>query len=126
MTTSLCVDCLSNIFSSMIETFPVNANPKDFFLQLFSSTSLDKEDGPLYILYRFILQRPNLNAGGMLLPDLVNFYLWSHNELKYTVTLDDAKRKTVGEVLNSFLEKRADKERILNLFEGVAGTKVLF
>ena len=82
----------------------------------------------LYCLYQFILLRPKLNAGGMLLPDLVRFYLWSHNELNYTVTLDDAKRVTVGEMLNLYLEKHyfgEDKERIVETFEAVAGTDTI-
>ena len=110
----------------MEKVFPVHANPMDFFLQLFSSTILDEEDGPLSILYQFILLRPKLNAGGMLLPDLVKFYLWSHNELNYTVTLDDAKRVTVGEMLNLYFDKHylgEDKEKIVETFEAVTGTK---
>ena len=110
----------------MDEICPVHANPTDFFLQLFSSTILDNDDCPLYSLYQFILLRPKLNAGGMLLPDLVKFYLWSHNELSYTVTLDDAKRVTVGEMLKLYLEKHylgEDKERIVEMFEAVAGIK---
>ena len=110
----------------MDEVFPVHANPTDFFLQFFSSTILDKEDSYLYSLYQFILLRPKLNAGGMLLPDLVNFYLWSHKELNYTVTLDDAKRVTVGEMLNLYLEKHylgGDRKRIVETFETVAGKK---
>ena len=126
MIPSLFVSLLSNFARQMNEVFPVHANPKDFFLQLFSSTFLDEKDGPLYILYQFILLRPKLNAGGMLLPDLVKFYLWSHNALNHTVTLDYAKRVTVGEMLNLYLEKHyfgEDKERIVETFEAVAGTK---
>ena len=73
---------------------------------------------------QFILLRPKL----LLLPDLVRFYLWSHNELNYTVTLDDAKRVTVGEMLNLYLEKHyfgEDKERIVETFEAVAGTDTI-
>ena len=118
----ICIKILSH--RQMDEVFPVHANPTDFFLQLFSSTTLDKEEGYLYSLYQFILLRPKLNAGGMLLPDLVNFYLWSHNELNYTVTLDDAEKVTVGEMLNLYLEKHylgGDKKRIVETFETVAG-----
>ena len=75
-----------NFTSQVNEVFPVHANPTDFFLQLFSSSFLDEKDGSLYILYQFILHRPKLNAGGMLLPELVWFYRWVHNELNYTVT----------------------------------------
>ena len=116
------------IFASQVdEVFPVHANPTDFFLQLFSSTLLHEEDGYLYILYQFILHRPKLNAGGMLLPELVQFYRWVHNELNYTVTYDDAKLKkvTVEEMLNLYLERHylsEEKKRISNLFQAVAGT----
>ena len=110
----------------MDEVFPVHANSTDFFLQLFSSSFLDEEDGSLYILYQFILHRAKLNAGGKLLPELVKFYRWIHNELNYTVTFDDAKLKnvTVEEMLNLYLEKHylgKEKDKIFALFKAVAG-----
>ena len=115
-----------NFASQVDEVFPVHANPTDFFLQLFSSSFLDEKDGSLYILYQFILHRPELNAGGMLLPELVQFYRWVHNELNYTVTFDDAKHKnvTVEEMLKLYLERHyhgEERERIFGMFQAVAG-----
>ena len=115
-----------NFASQVDEVFPVHANPTDFFLQLFSSSFLNEKDGSLYILYQFILHRPKLNAGGMLLPELVWFYRWVHNELNYNVTFDDAKLKkvTVEEMLNLYLERHyrgEEREKIIELFEAVAG-----
>ena len=110
----------------MDKVFPVHANPTDFFLQLFSSSFIDEKDGSLHILYQFILHRAKLNAGGKLLPELVQFYRWIHNELNYTVTFDDANLKdvTIEEMLNLYLDKHylgKEKEKIIALFKAVTG-----
>ena len=115
-----------NFHSQVDKVFPVHANPTDFFLQLFSSTFLNEKDGSLHFLYQFILHRARLNAGGKLLPELVQFYRWIHNELNYTVTFDDAKsnKVTVKKMLDLYLERHylgEEKERIVGMFESVAG-----
>ena len=42
------------------------------------------------MLTQFVLERPQLQAGGRLLPDLVEFYLWLHTQLAYIVSYDKA------------------------------------
>ena len=87
------------------------------------------KDGSLYILYQFILQRAKLNAGGKLLPKLVQFYRWIHNELNYTVTFDDPRLKevTVEKTLNVYLDKHylgKEKENIFAMFKAVTGNSM--
>ena len=43
-----------------------------------------------------------LQAGGVLLPELVEFYLWIHQDLKCTLSEDDAKNKSLGEVVRDY------------------------
>ena len=108
--------------SQLDEKCPVFATTKDFLLQLFSSTSLSDTSCPLYVLYQFVLRRPKLNAGGTLLPELVQFYSWLHNELSHTVTLDWAKTVTIGGILETYLKRRnpEDKKSVLGLFKTVS------
>ena len=108
--------------SQLDEMCPILVTVEDFLLQLFSSTSLNDTSCPLYVLYQFVLRRPKLNAGGTLLPELVQFYTWLHNELSYIVTLDFAKTVTVGGILETYLKRRSteEKESVLGLFKAVA------
>ena len=38
-------------------------------------------NGDLYVLGRFVQEWPQLQAGGLLLPDLIEFYQWLHTVL---------------------------------------------
>jgi len=109
--------------SQLDQKCPVFATVKDFLLQLFSSTSLNDPSCPLYVLYQFVLRRPKLNAGGTLLPELVQFYSWLHSELSHIVTLDYARTVTVGGILETYLKRNCPEkeERVLNSFRSVAG-----
>lgn len=43
-----------------------------------------------------------LQAGGALLPDLIEFYLWIHQDLKCTLSEDDAKNKPLLEIVKNY------------------------
>ena len=38
-------------------------------------------NGDLYVLGRFVQEWPQLQAGGLLLPDLIEFHRWLHTVL---------------------------------------------
>ena len=110
------------IFSSQLDVkSPVFASAADILLLLFSSTSLDDIKCPLYALYQFILRRPKLNAGGVLLPKLVQLYLWLHNELNHTLPLVDASETTVGGVVSYLEEKDPVEQNNSRLIKTVKG-----
>ena len=75
----------------------------------------------MYVLYQFLLKRPLLNAGGKLLPALVDFYQWLHNEIAYTITLEDACKINVETVLSTFLNRHLPEQRDnrLNQFKAI-------
>ena len=77
---------------------------KSFLLQFQSSTRLHNPTCELHVLYQFVLKRPLFNAGGRLLPDLVEFYLWLHEELAYCVLADDAEQLSIGVAMSTVLD----------------------
>ena len=110
------------IFSRQLDVkSPVFASATDILLLLFSSTSLGDVECPLYALYQFILRRPKLNAGGVLLPKLVQLYLWLHNELNHTLPLVDASETTVGGVISYLEEKDPVEQNNSRLIKTVQG-----
>ena len=59
-----------------------------------------------------------LQAGGALLPDLVELYKWLHTNLAHTVTREQAYSITIGRII-ALAEKRMDKKYIRNLYDRV-------
>ena len=112
-------------FSQLDRRSPVFASIPSFLLQLFSSTDLDNQSCCLYVLYQFVLRRSKLNIGGILLPGLVRIYWWLHNELNYTLSLEVAKKVTVGE-MRLYLERKCqdDEQRkeVIGLINAVKGS----
>ena len=99
----------------MLDThYPESASKESFLLQILSSTRLHDSKNSLYVLYQFVLRRPLFNAGGRLLPVLVDFYKWLHEEVAYCVTADDAQRLSIGvamsTILNSYSPTMRDQQ----------------
>lgn len=61
-----------------------------------------------------------LQAGGPLLPKLIEFYLWLHQDLKGALTEDEVQNKTLGEVMEEFGD-----DYHLNLYEEVKGKDMI-
>lgn len=113
--------CYCILLSQLNEKSPVFASIPDFFLQMFSSTSLNEVTCHLYALYQFILRRPKLNAGGVLLPQLVQLYLWLHRLLNHRLPLDSANKITVAG-MGLYLESKfkiQNRSEIVQLVETV-------
>ena len=56
------------------------------------------EGGKLRLLASFTMEQPHLYRGGVLLPDLVEFYQWLHMDLAHLLTYDHASSITIGQV----------------------------
>ena len=78
---------------------------EDFLCILHSSTKLQDKSCKLFTLYQFILTRPALNVGAVILPKLVDLYYWIHHVLQYKVTVETAKLHSMREFLQSFLNQ---------------------
>jgi len=63
--------------------YPHYPSERDFTHSVLSSGDIrnQAQGGDLYLLARFAQEWPRLQAGGMLLPDLVEFYQWLHTAL---------------------------------------------
>uniref|UniRef100_A0A1X7UCD1 RING-type domain-containing protein n=1 Tax=Amphimedon queenslandica TaxID=400682 RepID=A0A1X7UCD1_AMPQE len=77
----------------------------DFLTILLSSTMLHDKKCELFTLYQFILTRPALNVGAIVLPKLVDLYCWIHNNLQFKVTFEIARSQSVRTVLESLLDQ---------------------
>ena len=91
--------------------YPESASKESFLLQILSSTHLHDPTCSPYVLYQFTLRRALFNGGGRLLPDLVNFYQWLHEEMAYTVTADDSQKLSIEECLSIFLNSYSPELR---------------
>ena len=63
--------------------YPHYPSERDFTHSVLSSGDIQHQaqGGDLYLLARFAQEWPRLQAGGTLLPDLVEFYQWLHMAL---------------------------------------------
>ena len=63
--------------------YPHFPTEQDFIHSVLSSGDICSytQKGELYLLGRFAQEWPRLQAGGLLLPDLVKFYQWLHTAL---------------------------------------------
>lgn len=63
--------------------YPYFPSEQDFTHSVLSSEDIQSyaQGGELHLLTRFVLEWPRLQAGGLLLPDLVEFYWWLHTTL---------------------------------------------
>ena len=77
------------------------------------------------MLTQFVLERPQLQAGGRLLPDLVEFYLWLHTQLAYIVSYDKATELKIGQVVERAVERYSKDfgTYIKELYERVKGSE---
>ena len=77
------------------------------------------------MLTQFVLERPQLQAGGCLLPDLVEFYLWLHTQLAYIVSYDKATELKIGQVVERAVERYSKDfgTHIKELYERVKGSE---
>ena len=77
------------------------------------------------MLTQFVLERPQLQAGGRLLPDLVEFYLWLHTQLAYIVSYDKATELKIGQVVERAVERYSKDfgTHVKVLYERVKGSE---
>ena len=57
-------------------------------------------DSYVFALYHFTIRYKRMQLGGVLLPDLVEFYQWIHTHLSHLVTFDRAQKITIGQVIS--------------------------
>ena len=90
---------------------------------LASANASNATQNQFYILSKFALTYRRLNAGGALLPDLIEFYQWIHRELAYLVTKNYAQRHGLEEVITKTARKC--EIDLFQLYERVKGVYLL-
>ena len=83
--------------------YPHYPTEQDFTHSVLSSGDVVRED--IALLSRFSLQWRRLQAGGELLPDLVELYQWLHTDLAHLVSYDKACTVTIRKVINRAVKK---------------------
>ena len=79
--------------------------------------------GPHELLVRFINRYPRLQAGGALLPSLIEFYQWIHTDLSYVITKKQAIEMTIYDAVDLAAGKYSKEleKHYTKLFERVTG-----
>ena len=101
--------------------YPYYPTAQDFTHSVLSSGDVVRED--IALLSRFSLQWRRLQAGGELLPDLVELYQWLHTDLAHLVSYNKACTVTIRKVINRAMRKysRDRGQHLEQLFLRVKG-----
>ena len=75
----------------------------------------------LFALNLFTLEQKKLQAGGTLLPDLMEFYKWIHTQLSHLMTYERAKQITIGQVINLTAKRYSSEifDHLTSLFKRI-------
>ena len=108
-------------FRSLEQHYPYFPSEKDFTHSVLSSGDITRDNFSL--LSRFALQWPRLQAGGELLPDLVELYQWLHTFLAHVVSYDMACKVKIKTVIERAVRRYSPDmgEHLRQLFERVKG-----
>ena len=76
-----------------------------------------------HILSQYALYRRQLEVGGELLPNLIEFYQWLHQELAYVITRKDAESIPVSRAVKVLAKSYSvdEGERLLQLYKRLKG-----
>ena len=101
--------------------YPYYPSEKDFTHSVLSSSDIARDN--IALLSRFSLQWQRLQAGGELLPDLVEFYQWLHTDLAHVVSYETACKVKIKSVIDRAVRKYSTDmgEHLHQLFTRVKG-----
>jgi hypothetical protein len=100
-------------------SYPVEPTYKDFLGSLEYVQRANRFR--LSVLCKFVKEKQQLRIGGLLLPYLVEFYLWLHRSLSHLMTLEQARSLSVGDVVARLANRYSKKyaRYIRSLFKRV-------
>lgn len=118
-------DCFHLHCRAFSATYPFEPTYKDFlhsleYVQGAGNTSACHE---LSVLCKFAREKQRLRIGGLLLPDLVEFYVWLHQQLSHLMTMNQALELSVGDVVERLANRysKGYADYIRRLFSRVQG-----
>ena len=122
MITLLC-DFYCLIYRKLDQCYPHIPTKHDFVKSM--NSAREGNSNYLYVLDRFNFDQKRLRIGGVLLPDLVEFYQWIHTHLSHIVTFEKAKSINIGKVIDLSTRRYSQEEcsHLKSLFERVKGKK---
>ena len=109
--------------------YPYFPTEKDFTHSVVSSGDIShhSEGEHFRLLSRFALMWPRLQAGGVLLPDLVEFYQWLHSSLAHIVSYDTASNVPIGSVIQHAVRRYSPDmgQHLRQLYDRIKGEKYI-
>lgn len=108
---------------SLERHYPYFPTEKDFTHSVLSATDIEQNN--IALLSRFALEWRRLQAGGELLPDLVELYQWLHTDLAHIVSYEMACKVKIKSVIDRAVRKYSPDmgEHLRQLFAKVKGEK---
>ena len=109
---------------SLERHYPYFPTEKDFTHSVLSATDIEQNN--IALLSRFALEWRRLQAGGELLPDLVELYQWLHTDLAHIVSYEMACKVKIKSVIDRAVRKYSPDmgEHLRQLFAKVKGEKL--
>ena len=111
--------------SKFSRTYPSEATLKEYLncLESIKGASNCKEIDKLAVSIQFFAKKERFRLGGLLLPYLIEFYQWLHEEITHQVAIDDNLSKDIGKVVKELTSRYPEKEakRVEKLFNNVRG-----
>ena len=104
--------------------YPCFTTEKGLLQTLLSDRSIcDNTGNSNYILSQYALLRNQLEIIGGLLPDLVEFYQWLHQELAHVITQEDSTRITLRRAVRVLVRSYSaeEGERLQILYRRLKG-----
>ena len=114
------------IFRVLEAHYPFFPDEASLLQALLSQTDIgDYVSNTEHILSQFALYRNQLEVGGELLPNLVEFYQWLHQELAYVITRKDAESIPISRAVKVLAKSYSvdEGERLLQLYKRLKGNE---
>ncbi|XP_065838460.1 uncharacterized protein [Oscarella lobularis] len=75
----------------------------------------------LAVLFKYFAEKERLRVGGLLLPQLIEFYMWLTEDVCHLLTIEQASSKPIAELVTKIADSYAEEkaEHIKKLFENV-------
>ena len=82
----------------------------------------------LAVLFKYFAEKERLRVGGLLLPQLIEFYMWLTEDVCHLLTIEQASSKPIAELVTKIADSYAEEkaEHIKKLFENVRGKTLRF
>ena len=120
--------CMYNYSRILNQQYPHLASENEYMKTLVGAREIHNlNDEHLFLLHHFTLEHDRLQLGGVLLPDLVEFYQWIHTHLSHLLTYERAQKITIGDVIKLSAKRYPPKlhEHLTSLYQNFSSKLLL-